>query len=109
MVIANIDIFELALANSPGGNCSRRRRHVFGGVQMMGEGSRCSGERRSGRISFAVGTGRKRQGIKGSTDGRVEAAVAVAVFVIVGGHGKQVDGWSRIPLDQQTTFSLRIR
>ncbi len=26
----------------------------FGGVKIMGEGSRCGGERRSGRFSFAV-------------------------------------------------------
>ena len=65
----------------------------------MGEGSRCSGERRSERYSFAVCTGG--QGIKGSADGRVEAAGAVAV---AGVHGKQIDGKSRIPLDQQMIF-----
>ncbi len=71
----------------------------------MGEGSRCGGERRSGRFSFAVFVRTGRQGIKGSADERVEAAIAVAgAGAVAGVHGKQIDGMSRIPLDQQMNF-----
>ena len=75
----------------------------FGGVKIMGEGSRCGGERRSGRFSFAVFVRTGRQGIKGSADERVEAAVAVAVAV-TGVHGKQVDGRSRDPARPANDF-----
>lgn len=49
--------------------------------------------------SFRTG----RQGIKGSADERVEAAVAVAVAV-TGVHGKQVDGRSRDPARPANDF-----